>query len=416
MNQLDDKQNKDTAKSVINNKGSQGWIRKISKEIIAGSFWIYILVKLFLFDIDVFLVNKFAPDYGWLLKLKFFILIGIITLLWLFLKNKKILSWFAYIIFYPAIVFFWKIPYFVFKQKSWTLAFIFINAIISFFISLKYNFIISSIFLIAVASVFTFSNKILLWCAVLTILTILTLVNIHRFILVFRPSTIFQIHIKIFSGIRKHGTPSFSLDESIRELPIEKLDQKQIEKRTTNLQMAVLFNRICLFASKKLREYQNSGLNFISYVLTFFLLTISTITSFALINYGLYTINNGYFESAANPSFFLFFYYSFNTLLFNSIAELKPVMSISQIAFMIESVFALFLIVIFISLLMSVKSQRYAEELNKVIEQIDEQGKSMEGFISSEYKLNNVEAAMAELQKLKAGLIDFIYRISKNIG
>ena len=122
-------------------KGVVNRFSAVLKEIVASLFWIYVLLKLFVFDIDVFLVNKYLPSYAWLLNFKFFILIGTIAVVWLITKNKHVFSWTLYIFFYPAIVLFWKIPFFVFKQKNWIFVFALINAAISFFKSIKYNFI-----------------------------------------------------------------------------------------------------------------------------------------------------------------------------------------------------------------------------------------------------------------------------------
>ncbi len=396
-------------------KGVVSRVFAVIKEIIAILFWFYVLAKIFVFDIDVFLVNKYLLDYVWLLNFKFFILIGAIAIIWLITKNKYILSWSLYIFFYPVIVLFWKIPFFVFKQKSWIFAFALINAVISFLKSIKYNFIIAALFLSSLAIIFGFSNKKLLWLAIIVLFIILAIIYIHRFISVFKPSSIFQVHIKIFSGIRKHGTSSFTLDESLKNLPVENFDQKQLEKWSANLQTSVLFNRICLFTAKKLRDYQNSGLNIISYILIILLLIIITNFSFAVINLGLFKINSDFFSFSTAPSFFTFFYYSFNNLFSNSIKEIAPVMPISQTASMTESFFALFLVAIFISLLLSVKSQRHAEELNEAIKGIEAQGTEMEGFIKDEYKINSIEDAMAELDKLKASLAKFIYKITESI-
>ena len=51
---------------------------------------------------------------------------------WLFAKNKDIGLWLAFTVFYPAILIFWRIPVFLYKQESWILAFALINAIIYF--------------------------------------------------------------------------------------------------------------------------------------------------------------------------------------------------------------------------------------------------------------------------------------------
>lgn len=385
------------------------------REVVAILFWVYVFSKLFIFDIDIFLVQKFAPSYAWLLSFKFFIFIGTIAIIWLITKNKHVILWSLYIFFYPAIVLLWKLPYFVFKQKSWIFAFAVINAVISFFKSLKYNFITAAFFLVALAIIFGFSNPNLLWPAIAAVLVTLSMIYVHRFILVFRPSSIFQVHIKIFSGIRKNAATSFALEAEIKNLPVTDLSEKQLEKWVANLQTSVLFNRVCLFAAKKLRDYQNSGLNIVSYVLTILLLVALTIFSFAAINFGLYKVDLSTFAVTGTPTFFTFFYYSFNNLLFNSIAEIMPATVMSQTASMVESFFALFLVAIFISLLLSVRSQRHAEELNEVIKGIEEQGADIESFIKDEYRINSIEDAMAELEKLKAGMAKFLYKITESI-
>ena len=272
-----------------------------------------------------------------------------------------------------------------------------------------------TIFVVSIAIIFAFSYEKLLWFAVVAILIILIVIYANRFILVFKPSSIYQIHIKLFTAIRKYGTPSFSINDKIRNLPLESLDQTQMQQWTTTLQTSVIFNRICLFAASKLKNYQNSRLNIVSSVLIILFLIAITIVSFSSINYGLYKINRDFFTVVSMPTFFTFFYYSFNNLLFNSIREVVPSTPISQGVSMTESFFALFLIVIFVSLLLSVRSQRHTEELSIVTNEIYEQGKAMEQFIKDEYKFDSIEAAIAALERFKADSVNFIYQISKNI-
>src|SRR5207237_4217836 len=97
------------------------------------------------------------------------------------------------------------------------------------------------------------------------------------------------------------------------------LDQKQLDKRTTNLQMSVMFNRVCLFAAKKLRQYQTSGFHAISGIVTILLLFVLTMFVFGAINYGLHKIDSSLFDLSTPATLFIFVYYIFNTLIFTSI-------------------------------------------------------------------------------------------------
>lgn len=384
------------------------------KEIISIFFWVYVPIKLFIFDIDQFLLITFLPTFAWTLNFKFVILILIIASLWVFTSSKQIFYWLSYILFYPVILFFWKIPFFILKQKSWILALAIINAIISFLKSLRYNFIMFALFISSSVIVLCFSNKYLMYYTVLTSSVVLIITYMNRLTYIFKPSKLSQMYSKIISSIRTKGVSSFALEQSIRDLPINSLDQKQLEKRTTNLQTSVLFNRLCLFVAKKMRDYQNSSVNVLFEIIAIIFLLVFTIFSFAIINYGLFKLNNNLFSFATPPTFFTFFYYSFNNILFNSINELMSILPISQTVSMIESFFSLFLVAIFLSLVLPRRLQKDSEELNEVITNVEAQGKEMEKFIKSEYKVDSIEDAMSELEKVQASLIKIIYQITKN--
>ena len=91
----------DNHQSKKKNKVLSGFL-SFTRESLAILFWIYIITKLFIFDLDIFLVENYLPSFKWIIDYKFFILIGILSTIWIVTKNKHILLWFLYI-------FFWKI-------------------------------------------------------------------------------------------------------------------------------------------------------------------------------------------------------------------------------------------------------------------------------------------------------------------
>jgi hypothetical protein len=101
--------------------------------------------------------------------------------------------------------------------------------------------------------------------------------------------------------------------------------------------------------------------------------------------------------------------------LFNSIPEIIAKTPVSQVASMIESLFALFLIGILVSLVLSVRSQRETDELNEAIKDLTEEGIRVEGHLKDKYRLGNIEEAMQALQKLHSFFIGFIYKITETI-
>jgi hypothetical protein len=247
---------------------------------------------------------------------------------------------------------------------------------------------------------------------ILLILSFYTYAN--RFIGIFKPSYIIQAYKQIFTGARKHGANLFSIDENMRELPIEKLGEKQREKWFNNLQNSLLFNLLCLFVSKKLRDYQRSGYNIVLYVFTVIILAIYTIISFAGINYGIYKISILQFQYLQTPDFFLFIYYSFNHFIFGTIQQIIPVSIVSQLVSMIEALFSILLITIFVSLFFSYKNQKYVNDLDIAIKDIEKEAESMESFIMVEYKAN-INEALAQMEKMKMNYTKFLLWLSEDI-
>lgn len=411
MNQITN-QKKDISVVIKDKISSQFTFVKLIREIIAGLVWIYSLIKLFVFDIDRYIIQNSLPNHTYLLQYKFVIIIALIALVWLFTRNKQIFTWSFYILFYPLILLFWRVPYFIFKQKSWVLAFTFINGLISFIVTIKYSFITSAVYILSLTILLTSTNKMFLVLSCLSISILLLFTFYNRFRVIFKKSSLLSFYSIFFSRM---DNSSLIIEEEITKTPVEFLTEKQLDKRTTNLQSIVLFNRINLFIAKKLRDYQNSRMNFAYYIVSLIGLVVFTILSFTLINLSLYKINPNNFDYDTAPSFFIFLYYSFNNLLSTPISELKAITPVSQSVSMMGTFCAFLILAILTSLILSVRSEKHNEELNEVINGFERQGEVLEKLIMDQYKINNIEEALIELEKLKSVMIKFIYKITENI-
>ncbi len=326
--------------------------------------------------------------------------------------------WSLFILFYPLIIFVWKIPLLIYKLANWNLAFAYVDSIISFIRSFKVTFIIASFFLISAAATLVVSSKLILWFSIAALFLILLIVYLQRIALAIKPSGIYQTYITFFTRVGQSVRDLYGqaiLDENSRKLPIDRMEEKQLEKWITNVQQLVLFNRLCLFVAKGLKSYQESGINLVSFILSILLLALYTIFSFALMNFGLYKIENSFYSFSNAPTFFTFFYYSFNLLLLNSVQEISAIAPLSQTLLMVESFYGLFLVAIFVSLVLSVKNQKYVEELNDAIKKLTQEGLRMEQHMKEQYDLDDISAALEALQKLRSSFVDFIYNITKAI-
>ena len=128
------------------------WLR----EIAAILAWAYVFVKLFLFDIDTYLLKLIAPGSTWLLAsgLRLLAIALILASSWVILGNKRFLLSFLYVVGYPLVILFWKVPLFIVRRWAEFLVLLpsLYDAILSFRATLVlYAAIAASTFAIALA-------------------------------------------------------------------------------------------------------------------------------------------------------------------------------------------------------------------------------------------------------------------------
>jgi len=232
---------------------------------------------------------------------------------------------------------------------------------------------------------------------------------------VFKPNLLFQIYTTAVVQNREKLITDYRLADDIRDLPLEVLNETQLKAWAASLEKPVFYNRVCLFVAKTLRTYQQSGMSIIFGVMTVLALVIGTSFVFAVVNLVLFKIDPANFDTVGKPSFFKFIYYSFNTLVFSGIKEIDPTTTVAQAVSMAEKFLALFLIGIFAASMISVRSQRYSEQLNAVIVGLEEDGRIMESFIRDEYRIASIEEALVELERLKASMGFVLGYLTRNL-
>jgi hypothetical protein len=370
---------------------------------------------MFVYDIDIYLMNHYFPNYEWVIKYKLFIFIGITIIIWAFTKNIKVVRWFLYLLFYPFILFFWTVPFLVFKSKSWTVALAVLNSGLVFYKSFKYNFFVIGITLISFCLLFHFKNVYVLYSVIGVLLIILTITYLGRLYSVFKPSHIYSMYLKLVNFLIKNSQKMTAMDEEIRNLPVASMNPTQLQRWTEKLQNIVLINRGCYFVASKLREYQKSNLNILIYIFHLIVLLLVTIIFFAAINFAVFQINPDAFTHSNIPSFFTFIYYSFNKIYFSSINEITPASSLSEAVSMIEILFSFFLVSIFLTLMFNVKSKKQTEELDSISGKLNEYGKQLDNTVQKDFGLSVIEA-IQELERVKSAMLWLIYFFSKNLN
>jgi hypothetical protein len=389
-------------------------IFRVGLDLVASLFWLYAIVKVFVFDVDVYLVSLVSPEFVWLLNYKILILLALILVAMLVTKSLVLGLAVVYVALYPLVILFWKLPRYVWKQQSWLFAFAILNAAIGFIRSFKRDFISGTLFLISTVLILSSGDQYVLCGSSLIVFALVVFAYVLAFVRAFKPSAVFQTYAKVFPILKKGDF--LKIDESVRYLPVEVMTTKELELRTTGLQNVVLYNRACLLISKKLRDYQRSGANVASYILSLVILLLFAVLSFALINYALHKINPALYQfTYSKESFFAFVYYSSGSM-FYAANGLVPVEPLSQFVQLIQFLCALLLLVILVTVIFSLRNERYSTQLEEVIVSMEAEGRAAEARLLSEFNLDSIDSAIDALQKAKAGMIGLIIYLTNNLG
>lgn len=389
--------------------------KKLLMLSIAISFWTYTISKLFIFDIDVYLINTWFQSAVWLIDFKFPILLGSLALFWLFSKNATILTWILYVLLFPFILLIWKIPRIIVRSKSWVAAFTYISMLIAFFRSIKANTIGFASIVIPTILIWKCQNPVVLWISFGLISIFILFLFSRAIYFAFKPSLLFRIQAKVVEKFWDTFKAQCLPDNDIKDIVLPQMNEKQIEKWTTNLQNAVIVNRTCYFLSTKLQDFQKSKINIAFYLTNYFFVVILTIFSFSLLNFAIYKVDPLSFSVAFSPRFYHFLYYSANTLFTNGIPDFYALSNLARGIGTIEVILAVVLLGILFFLLTTVVTDRHNEDIDFAIKSMRKQGEYLDELIKEHYRLS-VEEAVLELERLKASFMKAILYLSANIN
>ncbi len=382
-------------------------------DLLAGLLWIYLFLKLFVFDFDLWIFQEYFPSLVWLFDYKFVIFLGFAAIALIVIPKRILWRWFWYILFYPMVCLV-KLGIFLYHKKSWVLLFALANGCIAFFRNFKRNIIVSAMYLVSCAVIVVGKQSDLIAFATCTLILLILYAYLRCFMIAFQPSEVFRGYTKLLAKVRGSDRSSMELEPEMRLVPQQKLTNQQLELWSERLQTAVFFNRICFFVGTKLKEYQESPWRIVSPVINILFLLTYTILTFSLIYYGLFKYDNSYFIFTDYPVFFSFFYYSFSNVVVHDLPQISAALPVSQSVYMLQVFLVLILGLILVTLMISHHAQKYSRELNRIVEELGTQEAEIEDHIRSEFGMESVSHALSILNELKTSLVWLLYALSAN--
>lgn len=391
--------------------------KKIAKECLFSVTWLYILIKIFIVDVERYVFNRFHFEGEWVLNFRFFMLFVVGSLLWISLGNWSFLLNLSHFILYPFQWLFWRIPIFLFwrvpklfhHQKRYVALFAYVNYLINVIWDLKKNLLTLSSFILAVVFVIYSSNQALLSISLLTFVVILLAHLYRRFNQAYSPVEIFTLNVEVLNA----GNASrLMLPESLLLQESQIKSGSDLEKtRITNIEKLIFLEALLGFAKAELRSFLSRRTYMKVFAAKIALTMVLVIFLITLINICLFKISPGSFLINSDSSFFEFLNYSIYSIMPDG-TDIQAKSFLAKIVRLFSSFVGIFILVILITVFFSVGGDKYKEDINGVIDFSDKQANRIQSFMMEKYSMP-VEEATKELQRVESALITVIEAVQR---
>lgn len=382
----------------------------LAREAICLLFWAYAFVEVFVFDLDAYAKAHMASSIRWITDYKV-ILFLVITAIYVLLTKRFLFA--VYFIFYPLILIFYRIPVILFRGGGWAIVLYSVNTTVMFFKSFRYRVVATCSYIVCFSIVFLSNERYVLYSVAIILFVLIGIVLVLRFLNAFRADKLFNIYNKALFWVQGKASESRAAADPPMNLPMTQMNEVQLQKWSNSLQNQLLLNRVFLFAAKKIRDYRTSNLGLAVSLLSLLILWVGVVLTFSAINFALFKADPSFFH-AQSPSFFEFFHYSFKASFSSTIDEIKAASELSEAIFMIQTFISFVFAAIFFTTVLAVIKEHSDEQLNALIGTLEAQGAEAEDFIRNHFKLT-VEDALAEIERLKGGLIAVLLWLTRNL-
>ncbi|MFI3121584.1 MAG: hypothetical protein QX203_16550 [Methylococcaceae bacterium] len=386
-------------------KSSQ--VKFVLREIVAVLFWIFLIVKLVVFDLDIYIVEHYIPSLHFLLDYKLFIFLGLISFFWIIIGKKEFPIICIYIAVYPLVVMFWKLP--VLCLRNWSATIVMVPATFGFITNFRLTFI--SYALAMIASVFILESQSKLGILLsMIILFVLLVVRLWISLVKAYKSTVFsKISFGLSAFKKKLAETSFLKNMLEKTNPSTSIDSNK-ESFNGQLSMFYLIHSVFEFMTEAINDVMKSRKMDLYLIFSWLYTYTGTAFIFSFEYLGLYKINPKSFSGAFEPNFLSFLGFSLGKLTPSSVSIIIP-MDIYAISICYaEVISSLFIIIILIFTILTAARERYKEDMDAIIEELNEIGELLQNGSQQIFKLAISEIELALLDH-NQGLVSVVRKL-----
>ncbi len=382
-------------------------------DALASLFWVYAVLKVFIFDVDRSLIELVAPDAGWLADFRLLAFVALLAIAAVIGRSLNAILCVVYVLFFPGVVFFWKIPKALIKTRSWVTFFAVANVLVDVIGSFRYVAVAAALWLFAAVFVLATDSQVLLVPSLLALLAVLGVSYWRTIRFSARPTRFLEVQSKVIESTMESDrfTGVLAIGEDLNSDEVTKFNAEQQQAFTQRLANGVLAHRVLGLWAYELDQYRRSTFSLILNLGGYLWLFLQTLATLTLVNYGLYKLSASSFTYDATPTVITFARY---VLAAFSGSEIAAVQARSDLAgtfsVLMTLVGVVFLVGFGLTLFFSLRKGRQDEAAEETTKRIRQQEAALESKLQGEFGVSMEEAIerLAELRYALNGLITYL--------
>lgn len=372
---------------------------------IATLVWLYVLLKLFVFDIDVYLINQFVPTFSWLVTYKFVLFLVVFAALWLSLGHSAFFGFLAYVALFPGVLIFWKFPKLLLKR--WPLFLLFAPLLYSAAKRARSTFTLYTLAIVAALIIAVHGNKLLTIGAMLS-LGIFLLVHLYRSFRKAHSATAFQELNKLVREVREYIEKG-RLEGPLPEAQPSSPSSKPIGTDAYLTQLYTLHavaDYVALRANVLLRRRVFDLYLIASWIYTVFVTSIV----YALEYWALHRMDGASFQSGHDLGFWDLLGFSFGMLTTATVANIEPVSRAATLLSYAEVLCAVLVGVILVFSILTAARETFREDAEEFIAEVRKAAGAVERRLQEAYQLTLAQLETLVVKK-NALLVTWLRRL-----
>lgn len=379
-------------------------------DAVGTAFWLWVFLKLFIADVDRYLIRLLAPRFEVLVDLRFFVFLAVFAIAVLALRRRHFFAGIVYVAVFPLVVVLWKIPKALFKAKSWVVFLGVVEAVTSIATNIR-SVVVTTVLSLFSALIVIATDQLTLVSAAVVVLALILAASLFwtaRYSL--KPSRFLR---KQEEGMTRlldsQGLRTFTaVGAELRGREIERFDAQQQNQFLMHVAGSVFAHRLLQYWAFQLDEYRRSPAALLYSSLAYVLMLVASVASLTLINVGIYKVDPSGYVAAAEPSVLVFARYTFASLYAGEIAAVQASSELANLVSVVSTFVGLALLAgVFTTLVLSFRREKQDAALLAAIARVREAGRRVEERHRAEYEIG-VDEAMERLEDLQYGLIGVI--------